>query len=111
MTLEAKGVTKRYGDLVALDDVRLRVAPGERVALVRESGSGKTTLLRSFNRMVEPDAGLVFVGRADVGTMDPVSVRRSPMILSGAVPAAVLALLVDGALAGVERLVRPRGLV
>jgi ABC-type phosphate/phosphonate transport system ATPase subunit len=56
MTLEATGVTKRYGDLVALDDVTLRVVAGERVALVGESGSGKTTLLRSFNRMVEPDA-------------------------------------------------------
>ena len=53
----ATGVSKRFGDVVALDDVTLEVAAGECVALVGESGSGKTTLLRCFNRLVEPDGG------------------------------------------------------
>ena len=77
IALEAVGVTKRFGDVLALDDVTLRVAPGERVALVGESGSGKTTLLRSFNRMVDPDRGMVTVAGADVRTTDPVQLRRS----------------------------------
>lgn len=77
IALEATGVCKRYGEVVALDDVTLAVAPGERVALVGESGSGKTTLLRTFNRMVEPDAGRVSVAGSDVRATDPVALRRS----------------------------------
>jgi len=75
--LEARDLVKRYGDVLALDSVSLAVAAGERVALVGESGSGKTTLLRSFNRMVEPEAGEVLIDGAPVASRDPVVVRRS----------------------------------
>ncbi len=75
--LEASRVAKRYRDTVALDDVSLRVAAGELVALVGESGSGKTTLLRCFNAMVRPDGGRVRVAGRDVATADPVALRRS----------------------------------
>jgi osmoprotectant transport system ATP-binding protein len=75
--LEAVGVTRRYGSVVALDGVSLEVRPGECMAVVGESGSGKTTLLRCFNRMVEPDAGTVRVGGRDVKESDPVDLRRS----------------------------------
>ena len=75
--LEARQLVKRYGGVLALDEVSLVVARGERVALVGESGSGKTTLLRSFNRMVEPDAGVVALNGDDVAARDPVTLRRS----------------------------------
>jgi osmoprotectant transport system ATP-binding protein len=75
--LEARDVTRRYGDVVALDAVSLDIAPGECMALVGESGSGKTTLLRCFNRMVEPDDGTVRVGGRDIRGADPVELRRS----------------------------------
>jgi osmoprotectant transport system ATP-binding protein len=52
------------------------VAPGECVALIGESGSGKTTLLRSFNRMVTPDSGAIFVDGAPTLGLDPVMLRR-----------------------------------
>ncbi len=76
-TLEARDVVKRYGDVVALDGVSLRVEAGECIALVGESGSGKTTLLRCFNRMVEPDEGTVLVDGEDVAGRDPIQLRRS----------------------------------
>jgi len=76
IVLSAEGVTKRYGDAVALDGVSLAVAAGECVALVGESGSGKTTLLRCFNRMTEPSAGTVRVDGEDVAAADPVELRR-----------------------------------
>jgi osmoprotectant transport system ATP-binding protein len=74
--LATDGVVKRYGGVVALDGVSLRVAAGECVALVGESGSGKTTLLRCFNRMTEPDGGQVRVGGVDAATVDVVRLRR-----------------------------------
>ncbi len=74
--LEADGVRKRYGDVVALDGVSLAVEPGECLALVGESGSGKTTLLRCFNRMVEPDGGTVRIGGEVVESLDPIALRR-----------------------------------
>lgn len=75
-TLEAAGVSKRYGPVTALDDVSLAVDAGACLALVGESGSGKTTLLRCFNRMVEMDAGTVRIGGVDVGKGDAIALRR-----------------------------------
>ncbi len=74
--LEARGVSRTYGRVAALDGVSLSVSRGESVALVGESGAGKSTLLRCFNRMVEPDAGQVFVDGTDVREADPVALRR-----------------------------------
>ena len=74
--LAAERVTKRYDSTVALDDVSLELATTGCLALVGESGSGKTTLLRCFNRLVEPDRGVIRVGGVDVSTVDPVALRR-----------------------------------
>ena len=80
MSLTARDVVKQYstskGTVHALDCVSLDVANGECVALVGESGSGKTTLLRCFNRLVEPDSGLVQVDDRDVSRADTVELRR-----------------------------------
>ncbi len=73
----AEGVGKRYGTVPVLDGVSLSVAKSEVVALVGESGAGKTTLLRLFNRMVAADAGEVSVGGREIGTLNPVRLRRS----------------------------------
>jgi NitT/TauT family transport system ATP-binding protein len=56
-TLDA--VTKRFGDVVALDGLSLTVAPGEIVAVVGPSGCGKSTLLDLVCGLVAPDAGSV----------------------------------------------------
>lgn len=76
VALLASHVSHHYGEVTALDDVSLEVPAGSLTALVGESGSGKTTLLRCFNRMVEPDAGMVRFGDKDVRTLDPIVLRR-----------------------------------
>ena len=76
IALEAAHVTKRFGSVIALDDVSIAVPTGACVALVGESGSGKSTLLRCFNRLVDPDDGMIRVNDVDVATTDPIVLRR-----------------------------------
>jgi len=59
--IELRGVTKRFGDLVALDGVDLAVEKGEVVVLIGPSGSGKSTLLRCINALEVPDEGGVLL--------------------------------------------------
>jgi NitT/TauT family transport system ATP-binding protein len=58
------GVTRRFGDVVALQDVSLRACAGQVVAVVGPSGSGKSTLLELVCGLQQPDAGTVRAGRA-----------------------------------------------
>lgn len=57
--LVAEGLTRRFGDLVALDGLSLQVAPGEVLGFLGPNGSGKTTALRSILGISEPDSGTV----------------------------------------------------
>ena len=70
-------VSKRHGEVVALDKVSLSVSPGECVALVGESGSGKTTLLRCINRLLDPDTGTIVIDGRDTRSVNAVGLRRS----------------------------------
>ena len=58
---EAKNVTKRYGNLVALDGVDFHIAPREVVGLLGDNGAGKSTLIKMMSGVVEPNQGSVFV--------------------------------------------------
>jgi ABC-type Mn2+/Zn2+ transport system ATPase subunit len=58
--LELQGLTRRYGDLVALDDLSFTVAEGQLFGFVGPNGAGKTTAMRIVLGVLEPDAGQVF---------------------------------------------------
>src|SRR3954463_9371595 len=68
------GLTRRYGERVALDAVSLTVAPGQRLLLTGGNGAGKTTLLRVLATVLRPHAG---EGAID-GHVLPGAARRVP---------------------------------
>ena len=69
MTIEVRGLNKRFGKTVVCDDLNLDIPSGELVALLGPSGSGKTTLLRIIAGLEVPDSGSVlFHGEDATGT-------------------------------------------
>src|SRR5688572_19816288 len=70
MAIEAKNITKRFGDFVALDDVSVHVPNGSLTALLGPSGSGKSTLLRVIAGLEEADSGVVTFGDREVTRVD-----------------------------------------
>jgi iron(III) transport system ATP-binding protein len=73
------GVTKTFGDTVALDRVSLDIREGEIFFLLGPSGCGKTTLLRIIAGLVEPTSGRIFIGGRDITDLAP-HLRRTAMV-------------------------------
>jgi ABC-type Fe3+/spermidine/putrescine transport system ATPase subunit len=69
--LALNGVTRRFGDFTAVDNVSVEVGPGELLAIVGASGSGKTTTLRIAAGYEAPDSGTVTLGGADITRLPP----------------------------------------
>ncbi|WP_169580677.1 ABC transporter ATP-binding protein [Microbacterium thalassium] len=65
------GVTKRYGDQIAVDDLSLTIKPGEFISLLGPSGCGKTTTLRMIAGFEQPDAGDISVSGKSVRGVPP----------------------------------------
>jgi ABC-type Fe3+/spermidine/putrescine transport system ATPase subunit len=72
--IQVQNVTKRFGDIVALEKVDLEVQDGEYVAILGPSGCGKTSLIKIIAGMWQPTEGRVLVGGRDV-TETPVEDR------------------------------------
>ena len=69
--LYLEGLTKRYGDFVAVDDLDLTVPQGSFFALLGPSGCGKTTTLRMVAGLEEPTAGTIRIGPTDITYTKP----------------------------------------
>ena len=73
--LEAKGLTKRYSNIVAVNDVSFRIAPGDVYGYLGPNGSGKTTTVRMLTGLLEPTAGGIFFNGRDI-RRDLISYRK-----------------------------------
>jgi ABC-2 type transport system ATP-binding protein len=73
-TIEASGVTKRFGKVAALDGLDLVAEPGQVLAILGPNGAGKTTFVRAVATLLRPDSGTLRVAGHDV-VRDPEAVR------------------------------------
>src|SRR5579862_8897311 len=69
--IRLEGVSKRFGDVAAVDDISLDIADGEFLVLVGPSGCGKSTLLRLIAGLEEASEGLIAIGDRDVTDLPP----------------------------------------
>ena len=70
MSIEVRGITKLFGSYTAVDNVSLKVADGELVALLGPSGSGKTSLLRMIAGLERPNQGQILFEGQDATRRD-----------------------------------------
>lgn len=96
MILETHSITRRYGDVLAVDDVSIDVEAGETFGLLGPNGAGKTTLIKLLTTLLPPNGGNATVGGFDV-VKQAAQVRR----IIGYVPQMLSA---DGALTAYENL-------
>ena len=74
--LNISHLTKRYGDKLAVDDLSLRIAPGEICGFIGHNGAGKTTTLKCVAGIQNYDAGEIAVAGVDMKT-DPLGCKRA----------------------------------
>ena len=76
-TLRARNISKRFGGLVALDDVSIDVAAGQITGLVGDNGAGKSTLIRIISAVLTPDGGTVELDGEPVQFASPAEARAA----------------------------------
>ena len=75
--LEMRGISKRFGATLALDDVGLSVSPGEVHGLIGENGAGKSTLMKVLSGALQPDSGRMSINGATYSPRSPLEARRA----------------------------------
>jgi multiple sugar transport system ATP-binding protein len=79
VSVALRGLTKRFGSVIAVDEATLTVNDGEFLVIVGESGCGKTTTLRLITGLETPDSGTIFIGGVPVNDL-PVGRRGVQLI-------------------------------
>ncbi len=71
MVIEAKNISKAYGDKVLIDDLSFKIPKGAIVGIIGPNGAGKTTLFRMITGQEKPDSGEIIIGQTvDLGYVD-----------------------------------------
>ena len=77
ISVEAAGITKRFGALAALDDVSLRIEAGKVHALLGENGAGKSTLVKCIMGFYSADEGAVRLNGKEINISNPKDARAN----------------------------------
>src|SRR5919106_3919209 len=80
LLLEATGIAKTYGAVVALRDASLAIRPGEIHALMGANGAGKSTLVKVLTGAVKPDGGTIVLRGERRTVPSPAEARRTGMV-------------------------------
>ena len=75
--LSLSGISKRFGDVLALDDVSLDLKEGEVLGLIGQNGSGKSTLMKIMAGLHTPDSGTISIGSRTVQLRSPLDATRA----------------------------------
>ena len=75
--LQARGLVKRYGHVVALDGADLELYPGEILAIIGDNGAGKSTLIKALSGALQPDEGEILLDGARAHFHSPRDARRA----------------------------------
>ncbi len=75
--LQARGITRRFGDVLANDSISLSIMPGEIHALLGENGAGKSTLVKIIYGVLRPDAGELLLDARPLRLSSPAQARRA----------------------------------
>ncbi len=78
--LDASGVSKRFGAVVALRDASLKIRRGEIVALMGANGAGKSTFVKILTGAIRRDAGHILIRRQDTALASPAVARRAGLV-------------------------------
>ena len=74
--LEAAGLEKRFGAVVAANGVSIDIAAGEHVSLIGSNGAGKTTFVNMITGYLKPDAGRITLADRDITALAPRAITR-----------------------------------
>ena len=77
LILQARGLTKHYGHVVAMDNCDFDLRAGEIVAVIGDNGAGKSTLIKALTGAVIPDSGEILVKGEPVHFRNPLDARRA----------------------------------
>ncbi len=75
--LNAKGLTKRYGRVTALNNCDFELYPGEILAVIGDNGAGKSTLIKAISGAVIPDEGQIYLDGREVAFKTPIEARAA----------------------------------
>jgi fructose transport system ATP-binding protein len=75
--LQAKGLTKRYGRVVAIDGSDLELLPGEILAVIGDNGAGKSSLIKALSGALIPDSGEILLDGSPVQFRNPMDARSA----------------------------------
>lgn len=75
--MEARGLTKRYGHVVAMDNSDFDLRPGEILAVIGDNGAGKSTLIKALTGAVIPDEGTLLLNGEPVQFRNPLDARNA----------------------------------